>query len=262
MSIFANNTGESATVVSNFAQVLERAFNPYEDKVLRVPFYLTSSYRKRLKVPGVSMLMNPTNVGFKQAKRITTQDTQGGKVIFHWSNAVGRNNDLLELEFSGRTGNINLQNGTIFNGIYGMFSTQIQDKGPIEWINNLSKSARDVSESDPAAVQIQGSGYSSSGASKLANFWNLYSLTREPVVDPKTGAPVYYYITYSSPLLGNTFITFIGHFTRVMDFTDDAAEPFSKNYTFGFTVLASIPSMDYLYTTLTENLRSVFTNAY
>ena len=256
----SNDFYESKTVVSNFAQILEKAFNPYDDRSLRVPFYLTSSYRKRLKVPGVSMIMNPTQVAFRQAKRITVRDTHAGKVYYHWTNSLGRNNDVLELEFTGRTGNINLRTGGILSGAYGRFKSQIDGRGPLEWLNRISKNTRDASDKDPASVKIQGEGYTASGMAKLANFWNLYSLTREPIVDPKTGAPVYYYITYSSPLLGNTYITFIGHFNRVMDFVDDANEPFSKQYTFGFTVLSSIPSMDYLYSTLTNNLQTIYTN--
>jgi len=256
----SNDFFESQNVVSNFAQVIEKAFNPYDDKALRVPFYLTSSYRKRLKVPGVSMIMNPTQVAFRQAKRITTRDTHAGKVFFHWTNSLGRNNDILGLEFTGRTGNLNFRTNTLFNGMYGRYKTQIDGRGPIEWLNKISKNTRDASESGVAEVKLQGEGYSSSGIAKLANFWNLYALTREPIVDPRTGAPVYYYITYSSPMLGNTFITFIGHFNRVMDFTDDANEPFSKQYSFGFTALSSIPSMDYLYNTLTNNLQTVFIN--
>ena len=49
MSIFANNTGESSTIVGNFAEVLERTVNPAGDHPLRVPFYMTSTLRKKFK---------------------------------------------------------------------------------------------------------------------------------------------------------------------------------------------------------------------
>lgn len=260
MSSFANNTGESNTIVNNFATVLERSFNPYEDKQLRVPFYLTSSYRKRLKVRGVSMLVNPSTVSFRQSKRVTRKDTQGGALFFHWSNRQGRDNDVLEMSFSGSTGNINIRTGTVQQGAYGMFGEDTQGRGPLDWLNHQASAAVMSNDDAPASVKLRGNDYTVSGAAKLANFWNLYSLTREPVVDPKTGAPIYYYITYSSPLFGNTFVTFIGHFNGVMEFTDDAQSPYKKNYSFSFTALASSPSMDYIYTTLTQNLRTVFTN--
>lgn len=257
MSIFSNNTGESTTIINQFATVLERALNPYDDKQLRVPFYMTSSYRKRLKVRGVSMLVNPSSVSFRQSKRVTRKDTQGGSIFYHWSNRLGRDNDILEMNFSGSTGNINIRSGTIQQGVFALLP---EGSGPLPWLNNQASGAVMANDDDPATVKLRGNDYSVSGAAKLTNFWNLYSLTREPVVDPKTGAPVYYYITYSSPMFGNTFVTFIGHFNNVMEFTDDANQPFNKQYSFGFTALASTPSMDYIYTTLTENLRSVFTN--
>jgi len=250
-------SGEARSVVSNFAMVLEKAFNPYDDKSIRVPFYLTSSYRKRLGVPGVSMVVNPSSVSFRQAKRTTQRDTQGGKVYYHWANQLGRNNDVLEMDFVGTTGNLNLQNGTIAttavggNNIFG---------GATDWLNEKAAATTDAQDDNPASVRLQGSGYSVSSAKKLANFMNLYSLTREPMTDPKTGAPVLYYIAYSSPLFGNTFVNFIGHFNRVMDITDDASDPFRKSYSFGFTAIASTPSMDYVYSTVVNNLKSIFSN--
>ena len=250
---------ESSTLVSDFSKVIEKSFNPAEDKSLRVPFYLTSSYRKKLEVDGVSMKVNPMTVSFSQAKRITRKDTQSGAVFYHWSNRSGRNNDILDINFSGQTGNINIKTATVMNGIYGSFSSQIQDKGPLEWLNKVSKGTTDVDSTD-LKVMLQGSDYAVSGASKLASFWNLYSLTREPIVDPRTGAPVQYYISYSSPLMGNTFVTFIGHFNRVLEFSEDANNPHNVNYSFGFTALASYPSMDYLYPTMVNNLRTIFTN--
>ena len=256
MAIFSDNVGDSSTMVNNFAQILERAFDPYSDKQLRVPFYMTSSYRKRLQVRGVSMLVNPTSVSFRQGKRIVRKDTQGGAIFYHWSNRLGRNNDILEMDFTGSTGNINIRTGTIKTGAY----SNSDGGGPLGWLNERAADTVRSNEDDAATVKLKGNDYTVSGAAKLANFWNLYSLTREPVVDPKTGAPVYYYITYSSPAFGNSFVSFIGHFNRVLEFTDDSQNPYSKNYSFGFTALASIPSMDYVYSTIVQNLRTAFVN--
>jgi hypothetical protein len=253
----ANN---SSTSISNFAMVLQKALNPYGNHNLRVPFYLTSSYRQKNKIPGVSMAINPSSVNFSCAKRITRKNTQGGAVFYHWTNSAGRNNDILEMEFVGKTGNVNLRTGTITGGIYSHFQPQMQGRGPLNWLNQRSKDALDSSDDDPVSVKIRGNDYTVSGAKKLASFWNLYSLTREPVVDPLDGSPVYYYISYSSPLFGNTFVTFIGFFSRGMSFTDDSENPFSKDYDFGFTVQASIPSLDNIYNNVLENLRTVFTN--
>ena len=62
--------------IPNFSAALERALNPYESVSLRVPFFLTSSYRLKLGIPGVSMTVNPNMVSFRASKRITKKDTQ------------------------------------------------------------------------------------------------------------------------------------------------------------------------------------------
>lgn len=250
---------ESDSVVSDFAQVIEKSFNPYEDKQLRVPFYLTSTYRQRLGVSGVSMLINPSTISFSQEKRITKKYTQSGAVYYHWANKTGRNNDVLELAFTGQTGNMSIRLGTTMRGFWSNYQKNNAGGGPLGWLNNRSEELTKLGDTNLATV-LQGSDYATSGAAKLASFWNLYALSREPVVDPKTGAPVYYYVSYSSPLMGNTFVTFIGHFSRVLDFSEDAGNPYNAQYSFGFTVLSSIPSMDNLYPTLVNNLRTVFTN--
>ena len=243
------NAPNSTHMIPNFGMVLERDLNPYKDASLRVPFYLTSSYRRALGINGVSMKVNPENVSFKQTKRMTRRDTQGGAVFFHWTNTFGRNNDLLELEFSGQTGNINIQTGARRKGGLAL-SRQAQRlsyflEGKIE---DLSR------DKDPIGLQMVGEHLDMGGAAKLLNFWNLYSLTREPVVDPNTGAPIYYYISYNSTILGNTYITFMGHFNRVLDFTDNSSNPFSKNYSFGFTAISSMPPMDTIYSSIVQNI--------
>lgn len=252
-----SRSSSSTTMVGNFSAVLERSLNPFDDKTLRVPFYLDSTYRQKLGVKGVSMMVNPTSVSFSQAKRTTRKDTQGGSVFYHWTNRMGRNNDVLEMNFSGQTGNINIRTGTLTTGAAAMIPGS---RGPIDWMNNLAAKATTSTGDAPASVKQQGNDYSVSGAAKLACFWNLYALTREPNVDPQNGAPVYYYIAYNSPVFGNTYVTFIGHFNKVLDFTDDATNPFNKLYTFSFTALASVPSMDYIYAVVSDNLRTVFMN--
>jgi len=251
----------SDSTIKNFNKVLERSFTPYDDKILRIPFYLTSSYRQKLKIPGVSMLMNPNSLSFSQSKRITRKNTAGGAVFFHWANRSGRNNDILELEVSGQTGNIDINGST---QLAGALASSRETGGALskglDWLNNqANKSNR--SDDVNASVLLQGSDYSVSGAAKMAAFWNLYQLTREPIVDPKTGAPIYYFISYNSPVLGNTFVTFIGHFNKVLEFSDEAQNPYSKNYSFGFTVLSSIPSLDYIFNSVTSNLRTTILNS-
>jgi len=250
-----DNYFTQGSTIPNFGMVLEQSLNPYSDKTLRVPFYLTSTYRQYLGVPGVTMLINPSQVEFKQNKRITRRNTQSGAVFFHWANTLGRNNDILEMSFRGQTGNINIQQGTVRKGLTGI----IPGAGKVnDFVNDRAE--RIVQGDGPGSVALQGDEYVTSGAAKLSNFWNLYSLTREPVVDPKYGFPVYYYITYSSPIFGNSFVTFIGHFNNVLSFSDDAMSPNNKMWNFDFTVLASMPSMNYIYSTIVRALSTEFTN--
>ena len=246
--------------IPNFAEALERALNPYESVSLRVPFYLTSSLReKQKKGSGVTMLVNPKSVQFSSSKRITKRDTQGGSVMIHWTDRLGRNNDVLTMEFSGQTGNINIryggyQKGGALNEASGRINMGVDS------INQ--QMARDISARDSAiGIQQAGVTKNTAGVSKLANFHNLHSLTREPVRDPTTGAPVNYYIMYSSPAFGNMVVTFVGYFNRPLEF-QDAAEPtpFNIQYSFGFTALASHPSLDYIYSAMTTSLSREFMN--
>ncbi len=245
--------------IPNFAMFLERALNPHKDARLRVPFYMTSSWRQNLKIKGVSMRLNPSSVSFRQEKRISYRDTQWGKVYFHWTDSSGRNNDILTMEFSGQTGNINIKSSTRGKGFFG--ASQAMNKAG-SWVSSkVTDVTGSVDTDDPGSLRVSGAGLDMSGASKLANFHNLWSLTREPILDPRTGKPIYYYITYASPLFGNTLITFIGHFHRPLDVIDDANNnPFNAQYSFGFTAQGSYPAMDFIYTSILQNLSQAFIN--
>lgn len=253
-----SNYFNETSMVPNFGWFLEEALNPHKDATLRVPFYFTSSYRRARNIKGVAMQVNPSSVSFRQDKRITERDTQEGKVFFHWTTQSGANDDVIRLDFNGQTGNIGLKAGTRGKGFFG--STQAASTAG----NWLSSALSDVTGSgnleDPGTLRAQGAQIDTSGASRLANFHNLWSLTREPVLDVATGVPVYYYITYASPLFGNSLITFVGHFSRPLEITDDSNEPFNRRYSFGFTAHGSYPSPSQLYSTIAFNLSQVFIN--
>ncbi len=247
------------STIPNFGWFLEQALNPHKEATLRVPFYLTSSYRRTRGMQGVAMQVNPASVSFRQDKRITERDTQEGKVFFHWATQMGNNDDVMRLEFNGQTGNIGMRTGTRGKGFAG--SSAIAGAAA-NWITNtLSDMAGDGEGwNDPGTLRAEGAHIDTSGASRLANFHNLWSLTREPVLDVVTGIPVYYYITYASPLFGNSLITFVGHFSRSLEITDDAGEPFNRRYSFGFTAHGSYPSPTQLYETISQNLSQTFIN--
>ena len=236
---FASETLPVPTV----ERILDRILNPYEDVAYRVPFIFTSDQRINDKIPPVRMKMNPETVTFTQGKRITRRDTQSGAVFYHWVNAKGRNNDVINIGFSGATGNINIRTGAQRNSVY--FSEKIKQFR--DWVKTTTKQE---------GLDIQ----TLAGASKLANFWNLYSLTREPMLDPFLGYPNRFYFMWSSPLIGNALIQFIGYFDRVLEFTDDASNPFSKNYTFSFVATETIPSMDDIFHYISLSLGREFFN--
>lgn len=226
-------------------RILDRILNPYEDVAYRVPFIFTSDQRIKNQYPPVRMKMNPESVTFTQAKRITRRDTQSGAVFFHWTNVKGRNNDVINVSFAGTTGNINLRTGMQRN------SGSLKVSEGIKQLRDFMKS-----QTKQAGLDVE----NMAGASKLVNFWNLYSLTREPVVDPVFGYQNKFYFMYSSPILGNAMVQFIGHFDRVLEFTDDAANPFSKSYSFSFVATESIPSMDDIYRYISLALGREFFN--
>lgn len=254
-----NQVYSEGAAIPSFAEALARMLNPYESLSLRVPFYMTSTWRQELGVPGVKMLMNPTTVSFRQAKRITKRDTQQGSIFFHWTNTYGRNNDIMEVDFQGMTGNINLSRGSYRKGGFMDTAAAYINKGS-DWINEKLGDASQALDSALTGVQPTGVNKNLAGPSKLVAFWNLYQLTREPVINPRTGAPIYYYIQYSSTIFGNMIMTLVGHFSNVLNFVDDSSNPFNKQYNFGFTVTGTMPSMDYIYTHILQNLSKEFLN--
>jgi len=223
-------------------RVLERILNPYEDISYRVPFMFTSDIRKRNNIPPVRLRVNPRSVTFSQNKRITRRDTQAGAIYFHWANSLGSNNDVITINFSGQTGNINLRMGA---NRRNWASEQL--KKLREWSQGVTKDQ---------ALEIE----SLSGVTKLMSFWNLYTITREPMIDVRNGSPVRYYAMYSSPIFANALIHFTGHFDRVLEFTDDADNPFNKNYSFSFVATSSDPPMDFIYRYLSTTLGREFFN--
>lgn len=92
----------------------------------------------------VQTLVNPKSISWNQAKRITSKDVRNGKVYFHFTDERGQDNDILELELRGVTGNIDLR----------------ADNFPV------------------AGTQDVGA------RRKLSIFQNLYTLTREPRLIP------------------------------------------------------------------------------
>ncbi len=241
-------------LIPDFSWALSTAMNPYEDKTLRVPMYMTNTYREQNNIPGVRFSVNPTSVSFRRPKRVTEKKTQGGSTFMHWTDATGRNNDILQMDFRGQTGNINLRRAARLK--YDTIGSEA-----VDWLNEKLNQFENWATGPENLVQPGpvGADKDMSGASKLAKFWDLYKLTTEPVLDD-LGNPISSLIYYSSPLFGNLYVKFIGHFSSALDFEDTADSPFNKTYNFGFTVEASQPSMNQIYEQVTFAIGQQFNN--
>ena len=246
----------SKQIVPDFSWALSTALNPYDDKTLRVPMYMTNSWREKAGVdlPGVKMSMNPNSVSFRRPKRITEKKTQGGSTFLHWTDSRGENNDILQLDFRGQTGNINLRRAARLK-----FGT-LASKG-VDWLNEKLNDFEDFATSPNSIAQPEPVGLDKdmSGVTKLVKFWDLHRLITEPVID-QMGNPIQSLIYYSSPLFGNMYMKFIGHFSTGLDFEDIADQPFNKTYSFGFTVESSQPRLDGIYEAISFAIGQQFNN--
>lgn len=97
--------------------------------------------------PVITCLINPQSIRWRQPKRVTRENVRNGTVFFHFTDANGQDNDVLILEFSGTTGNLDRR------------EDRLAPPG-----------------TQPVAAR-----------KKLEIFQNLYSLTREPrLIPPRT----------------------------------------------------------------------------
>jgi len=155
----------------------------------------------------IEMAVNPNSISFRQPKRIVKRDTQEGSVFFHFSNSKGENNDILTVDFRGNTGNIDIRGDITTSN--STFSTQ--------------------------------AGINTGALKKLAIWQNLWALTREPML-LDDGTANEFMIIYSS--IGIPIqISLIGHYANVLEFTENAEKPFSRDYSMSFVVQEVVPPL-------------------
>lgn len=196
----------------------------------RIPMLLTCTMWRDAGIPSLALRVNPHNVTFKQGKRITKRNTQGGTVYMHWSDEYGQNNDVLEMQFRGRTGNINLRRDPAAKkatGVAGWTAQALQDTA--NWLTGSSPENADQ--------------YKNQGGAKLFTWGRLYQLTRMPMVDRSTGKANIFFISYRSPLFPRP-ILLTGFFNNVLDFGETAENPFLVEWSFSFIVQRTIPDLD------------------
>jgi hypothetical protein len=243
------------SLIPDFTWALSKAMNPYDDKTLRIPMHFTNSYRELRGIPGISLSMNPTSVSFRRPKRISERKTQGGSTFFHWTDSSGRNNDIMTMDFRGQTGNINLRRAARLK--YNTYGSE-----RVNWLNEKINDFEDLASSTDHLMSPAPTGADKdmSGATKLVKFWDLYKLTTEPLLDPTTGIPISSVIYYASPLFGNMYVKFYGHFNSALEFEDTADSPFNKMWSFGFTVTSSQPNLNQIYEAVTFGIGQQFNN--
>lgn len=164
----------------------------------------------------VSMLVNPNTIDWKQGKRYSEKKLRKGSVFWHFANKKGQANDILRLTLRGSTGNIDLR-----------------------------REALDNSDSS------EGHG----GFAKLMEFYKLYLMSREPETLPG-GIKNRFYLSYTSPLFpgatlnsqgipsGGSALQLTGFFDSVINFSETAGKPNSRDYDFMFVVEEMSPSIE------------------
>ena len=188
----------------------------------RKAFVWQSEWRKRRNIPPVAMVINPTQVRFQQGKRIQRQDTIGGVTYFHFSNQFGQNNDILTLQLSGTTGNID----------------------PRSIARQVTQS---VQASATDAVDQVGA------LNKLKAWTSFYQMTLEPALDMEWNVPNVVTLTYQSVLFPKP-ITLSGFFLNVLQFSEIASDPFQRQWDVQFVVQSTEPKMDTVLRHLTNYL--------
>jgi len=173
-------------------------------------------------MPIITMAVNPKSVRFTQPKRFVKKDVRNGSVFFHFTNSKGQNNDILTMTFQGNTGNIDLGG-----------SVNVSERNPSAMQSGTAIDAQNRIEQDTGALR------------KLMVWLNLYSLSREPMIFTHNGSIVEneFRITYVSQVIPQP-IDFIGFFSKVIEFEENAAKPNSRDYNFEFTVTRTEPDLD------------------
>ena len=194
------------------------AGSPYSTS--RVPIIWQSALNDSNGEPPLRMTINPQQIQFQQAKRIQKQDTIGGSIYFHFSNKYGQNNDILTLNLSGTTGNV--------------------DPRAIQ---------REIGMDLNAKTTRTGA------KDNLVAWLKFYKMTLDPIVDMATHTTNLVTMSYASALFQKK-ISFHGFFANVLQFSETAQEPFQRQWSVNFTVQNTDPPLDQMVSFVTQYLYS------
>jgi hypothetical protein len=201
----------------------------------RIPIIFRCSSWVRQGIPPVIMAVNPQNVSFRQTKRVTKKNTAGGTVYFHWTDENGQNNDVLEMQCKGVTGSI-------------------LNRADRDTSNAATRALGALASAIAGGPQAQ-PGTPNMGRTKHLVWARLYSLTRTPMIDPDTKEPNVFECFYRSPLFPAP-VLFQGFFNNVLEFGEDAKDPWLVPWSFSFIVQRTNPSLD----VISQYLSNALTN--
>jgi len=215
----------------------------------RIPMLIYSDATAARGEPPLQLRINPQSVAFNQPKRISKKNTQAGTVYMHWSDENGSNNDILEMQFKGKTGNINLKHD--------------KPNQPTLVGNALQTLANTLSNTPPNQGPAP-----NQGAGKLYTWARLYQMTLAPTLDflpvGNTGGTsrqnITSYIVYRSPLLPRA-IRFGGFFNNALTFAENAEQPWLVDWSFSFIVQKTNPPLNQL-TSYLNNILTGGDNAF
>ena len=166
----------------------------------------------------IAMAVNPQSIRWDQPKRFAKKDTQTGSLFLFFSDQAGENNDILTLTISGTSGNIDTKS-----------------------MNNADSNASD---------------YASQNSQKLIIWHRLYNLTRQPMFYTDNQGITYqnnFYIIYRTILIPFE-LRFIGFFSKVLEFSENATDPFKRDFTMQFTVTTTDPPLSDLVRFVTSGI--------
>jgi hypothetical protein len=168
----------------------------------------------------IAMAVNPQSIRWDQPKRFAKKDTQTGSLFLFFSDQAGENNDILTLTMQGTTGNID---------------------------------TRAINSSEPSAKS-----HAIQNRNKLIIWHKLYNLSRQPMYYTDNSGEVFqnnFYIIYRT-LLMPFELRFVGFFSKVLEFTENATDPFKRDYTLQFTVTSTDPPLSDLVRFATSGIPS------
>lgn len=174
-----------------------------------------------IQMPVISMAVNPQSIGWAQPKRFTKRDTQDGSTFFHFTDSNDQNNDILTMNFSGKTGNIN----TNVNFVDMLKTNSNLKLRTWHELYNLSR--------EPMLIN-----YNTSQHNTPSGMKNEFFITYKTVLFPIQ-------------------ITLIGFFSKVLDFTETAEDPNNRSYSFEFIVTRTSPSLDDMAQLISTSLTTV-----